>query len=156
MVVISYCECGRSSAALVPQAVLTWSTTWHNNGTMEKTSKQLQQCWLLIWVKKRKYKKNTDQHNTWPWAGELSVSALTEGLCKCVCVCVPVHQGKPCYELDQDVRTYQPMRCNPLCVCVSLCEGSNSKHCQLELSAAGLQSAWGEGTVYLHYIWRRG
>lgn len=62
-------------------------------------------------------------------------------MCVCACVCVPVHQGKPCYELDQDVRTYQPMRCNPLCVCVSLCEGSNSKHCQLELSAAGLQSA---------------
>lgn len=47
-------------------------------------------------------------------------------------------------------------RTERVCVCVFLCEGCNSQHCQLELSAAGLQSSWGGDMVYLPYIWWQG
>lgn len=100
-----------SSAA--PSVVPTWSTTWHNGKRLHGATTMMA--------------ANVSQNNpAKPWPIQYLAPRLR---CDCysferkivqVCerVCVAVHQGKPCYELDQDVRTYQPMRHTPLCVSV--------------------------------------
>ena len=124
----------------------TWSATWHNGKSLYGATTMMT--------------ANLSQNNPvkpWPtqylalspksWMVQLWWIDFTS-VCECVCayvcvyVCVLVFV---CQSTSREAMLWTWTRCKDLsanethfCVCVCLCECSNSKHCQLEISAAGL------------------